>query len=112
LTGADLVQMPIDPFTGPAFKDQAPLAVDRVRYAGDPVAAVAAVDRDTDEALAPDAPLIHERLIPARTFADLIEVIGGDDVPATSNACFHYKLRRGDVDDGLQRADRVFTHTF
>src|SRR5436190_20241327 len=40
LTGADLVDMPIDPFTGPAFKDQAPLAVDRVRYAGDPLAAV------------------------------------------------------------------------
>jgi CO/xanthine dehydrogenase Mo-binding subunit len=133
LTGADLANMPIDPFTGPAFKDQAPLAVDRVRYAGDPIAAVAAVDRDTaeealrlievdieelpgvfsvDEALAPDAPLIHERLIPARTFADLIEVIGGDDVPATSNACFHYKLRRGDLDEGFRESARVFEHTF
>src|SRR5689334_24431329 len=49
LTGADLVEMPIDPFTGPAFKDQVPLAIDRVRYAGDPLAAVAAVDRNTAE---------------------------------------------------------------
>src|SRR4051794_38678195 len=94
LTGADLLQMPIDPYTGPAFKDQAPLAIDKVRYAGDPIAAVAAVDRDTAEealelidveieelpavfdvesALAPGAPLICERLVPAKTFADLIE---------------------------------------
>src|SRR5579871_4680117 len=133
LTGADLLQMAIDPYTGPAFKDQAALAIDKVRYAGDPIAAVAAVDRDTAEealelidveidelpavfdvveALKADAPLICERLVPAGTFADLLEVIGGDDVAATSNACFHYKLRRGDVEDGLQRADRVFTHTF
>ncbi|HEX3247705.1 MAG TPA: xanthine dehydrogenase family protein molybdopterin-binding subunit [Chloroflexota bacterium] len=133
LSGADLVNMPIDPFTGPAFKDQAPLAIDRVRYAGDPLAAVAAVDRDTaeealglieveieelpavlnvDEALAPGAPLIHERLIPARTFADLIEVIGGEDVPATSNACFHYKLRRGDLDQGFRQSARIFEHAF
>jgi CO/xanthine dehydrogenase Mo-binding subunit len=133
LTGADLVNMPIDPFTGPAFKDQAPLAVDRVRYAGDPLAAVAAVDRDTaeealrlidveieelpavfsvDDALATEAPLIHERFIPARTFADLIEVIGGDDVPATSNACFHYKLRRGDLDEGFKQSARIFENTF
>src|SRR5687767_8112708 len=45
LSGADLLRMPIDPYTGPAFKDQAALAIDKVRYAGDPVAAVAAVDR-------------------------------------------------------------------
>src|SRR5947209_5545748 len=35
LTGADLVTMPIDPYTGPAFKDQAPLAIDKVRFVGD-----------------------------------------------------------------------------
>jgi CO/xanthine dehydrogenase Mo-binding subunit len=133
LTGDDLRTMNIDPYTGPAFKDQAPLAIDKVRYVGDPIAAVAAVDRDTAEealelidveidelpavfdvaeAMKPDAPLISERLIPARTFADLIELLGGEDVPATSNACFHYKLRRGDVDAGLRQADRVFEHTF
>jgi len=133
LTGDDLLQMNIDPFVGPAFKDQAPLAIGKVRYVGDPIAAVAAVDRDTAEealelidveieelpavftvqdAMKPDAPLICERLVPANTFADLIELLGGEDVPATSNACFQYKLRRGDVEDGLRRSDRVFEHTF
>ncbi|MPZ15659.1 MAG: molybdopterin-dependent oxidoreductase [Chloroflexi bacterium] len=133
LTGEDLLRMDIDPYIGPAFKDQAPLAIGKVRYAGDPVAAVAAVDRDTAEealdlidveveelpavfdvqdALRPDAPLVCERLVPAGTFADLIELLGGGDVPATSNACFQYKLRRGDVAEGLRRSDRVFEHTF
>ncbi|MBM2810140.1 MAG: aldehyde oxidase [Chloroflexi bacterium] len=133
LTGDDLLAMPIDPFTGPAFKDQAPLAIGKVRYVGDPLAAVAAVDRDTAEAaldlidveieelpavfdvnaaMEPGAPLICERLVPARTFADLIELLGGDDVPATSNACFQYKLRRGNVEEGLRQSDRVFAHTF
>ena len=66
---------------GAAYKDQTIVAVDKVRYVGDPVAAVAAVDEATaeaalaaievdyealpavtsiDEALAPGAPLVHE----------------------------------------------------
>ena len=66
---------------GAAYKDQTIVAVDKVRYVGDPVAAVAAVDEATaeealnlieveydelpavtsiDEALAPDAPLVHD----------------------------------------------------
>src|SRR4051812_16723221 len=36
LTGDDLLRMNIDPYTGPAFKDQAPLAIGKVRYVGDP----------------------------------------------------------------------------
>ena len=39
----------IDPYFGPAFRDRPILAIDRVRYVGDPVAAVAAVDEATAE---------------------------------------------------------------
>ena len=42
LIGAELGGM--DPFYGPAYKDQPLLAIDRVRYEGEPVAAVAAMD--------------------------------------------------------------------
>ena len=66
---------------GAAYKDQTIVAIDKVRYVGDPVAAVAAVDEATaeealnlidveydelpavtsiEEALAPDAPLVHD----------------------------------------------------
>src|ERR1044072_2526829 len=44
------IEMPgIDPHFGPAFRDQPMLAVERACYIGDPVVAVAAVDRRTAE---------------------------------------------------------------
>src|SRR5262249_25059570 len=45
LAGADLTWC--DPYFGPAFRDRPVLATDVVRYEGDPVAAVVAVDEAT-----------------------------------------------------------------
>src|SRR5512134_2713772 len=46
LTGAEIAKMPgVDPHFGPAFRDQPILAVEKVCFIGDPVVAVAAVDR-------------------------------------------------------------------
>jgi CO/xanthine dehydrogenase Mo-binding subunit len=134
LTGADLMTMAgLDPYAGPAFKDQAPLAIGKVRYAGDPIVAVAAVDRTTAEealdlidveidelpavydavaAMEPGAPVVSERLTPAGTFVDLKELLGEEEAAATSNVCFHFRLRRGDLEEGFRRSDRVFEHTF
>src|SRR5690348_8941566 len=47
LTGADL---PIQYGIMPTTQDEYPFAIDRVRYVGDPVAAVCAVDEETAEA--------------------------------------------------------------
>src|SRR5206468_1606887 len=52
LTGADLTD--IDPYFGQAVRDQPVLAIERVRFAGEPVVAVAAVD-----ALSAEAALRH-----------------------------------------------------
>src|SRR5919108_2536863 len=58
LSGADLERMPdLDPWIGPAFKDHPLLAIDKVRFVGEVVAAVAA-----------------ESLAVAREAAALIEV--------------------------------------
>jgi CO/xanthine dehydrogenase Mo-binding subunit len=35
-----------------------------------------------------------------------------EDLPGGSNLCSHFKLRRGDVDEGFRRADFVFEDTF
>lgn len=120
LTGADLGD--IDPYYGPAFKDQPLLAIERVRYIGEPVAAVAAVDAATaeealalveveyddlpvaatlDEALAPGAPLLHGSLRPGGHYRDLSSL---KPVPGT-NICHTYRLRRGDGEAGLRAAD-------
>jgi CO/xanthine dehydrogenase Mo-binding subunit len=94
-------------------KDQPIIAIDRVIYAGQPVAAVAALDRaaaeealgkiqvdyeempaviEVDEAIAAGAPRIHE-------FAE-------------KNICATADLVKGDVEKGFAEADEIFEDTF
>jgi CO/xanthine dehydrogenase Mo-binding subunit len=130
LTGAEIAKMPgVDPHFGPAFRDQPILAVEKVCYVGDPVVAVAAVDRRTAEdalqlvevdyeplpavhdvldAVKPESPLVHEQHRPAKAFADLAHVKSGQ----RSNICYHFKLRLGDVEKAFAEADRIFEDTF
>jgi CO/xanthine dehydrogenase Mo-binding subunit len=130
LTGADLAaRTDIQPWFGPVFRDQPILAIGKVRYVGEPVAGVAAVDLDVaqeavdlieveyeelpavftaEEALAEGAPLVHEE--PPRigqTFADLII-----DTKGGTNVCNHFKLRKGDVAEGFAQADEIFDDVF
>jgi CO/xanthine dehydrogenase Mo-binding subunit len=130
LTGADLAaRSDLRPWYGPVFRDQPILAIDKVRYVGEPVVAVAAADADAaaeaiervvvdyeelpavftiEEALADGAPLVHEE--PPRTgatFADLII----DTEPGT-NICNHFRLRKGDVEVGFGEADEVFEDVY
>mgnify|MGYP001578368650 CR=1 FL=1 len=81
LTREDLKSGSVDPYYGPVVRDQPIVAIDKVRYVGDAVAAVAAVDEqvaeealeliaveyedlpavlDVEEAMRPGAPLLHE----------------------------------------------------
>ena len=130
LTGADVAKMAgVDPYYGPAFRDQPILAVDKVCFVGDPVVAVAAKDRrtaedalqlvevdyerlpvvlDVLEAVKPESPLVHEEHRPAKAFADLAHVKAGEK----SNICYHFKLRTGDVEKAFAQADRIFEDTF
>ncbi len=47
LSRDDLIGDHIDPYFGLIIQDQTPVALDKVRFVGDAVAAVAAVDEDT-----------------------------------------------------------------
>ncbi len=128
LTRDDFLGSPIRPVFGPVFRDQPILAMDRVRYVGEPVAAVAAVDRriaeaaleaieiDYDElpavftpqdALAAGAPILHEHFDDrAPGYADIVlQGQGG-------NVCNKFQLRKGDGLDGFALADEVFEHEF
>jgi CO/xanthine dehydrogenase Mo-binding subunit len=130
LTGADLLERSdIYPYFGPVFRDRPILAIGKVRYVGEPVVAVAAVDADAaqealdaveveyeelpavfgiDDALAPGAVLVHEDPPKAgHTFADII--LHGH--PGT-NICNQFKLRKGDIERGLAEADEIFEDTF
>ena len=120
LTGADLGEIGIaTPYFGPIFKDQPVLAIDRVRYVGEPVAAVAAVDVDTArraaalveveieklpavfdvmDAIAEGAPALHDELRLAPGFPDVV-LHGG---PGT-NYLNRFVIEHGDPDAGLRR---------
>jgi len=120
LTGADYPPS----LLGRRLKDQPIVARDRVRFVGERVAAVAAVDLDTaDEALAlidveyeelpavldpfaamePDAPLLHP---------DLLKYEGLHGKPTIPNVHSHLTLEHGNVDEGFAESDLVFEHTF
>lgn len=128
VTGEDIRTVIPDPHYGPAFHDQPILALDKVRYAGEPVAVVLATDPhvaenaaqqivveydelpavfDEVEAMTSKA-VVHEVLKPAGTFPDLKHLQGRRD----TNIALDYHLRRGDVARAFAAADRVFEHTF
>ncbi len=117
-----------DPYYGPAFHDQPILADRKVRFIGEPVAAVIAGDPhvadeavqlitaeyeelpavfDEVEALTAKA-YVHDALRPAVTFADLKHLKDAKD----TNVALAYKLRRGDFDKAYAAAAHKFEHEF
>lgn len=121
LTGADLhVRLGSAMYTGPAFADQPVLALDRVRFVGEPVVAVLAEDRATarwaaglvevtyeeltpvlgiDDALAGRS-YVHEELKPSRVFEDLAHLRG----VRFTNVNYEYTLRHGSAHTALSAA--------
>lgn len=121
ITGKDV------PFKfGKYIEDRDALAREKVRYVGEPVAAVAADTEeiaekavelidveyeelepvfDIQESKKEDSPLIHD------------EIGEYDHAPfiypqADSNVASHFKLRKGDVEDGFEEADTIVENTF
>ena len=109
ITGRDMpVKYGIIPWT----RDEEPLCVDRVRYIGDGVAAVAAVDEDTAiRALE----LIRVEYEPLPAYLDPEAALAGGDVPIhepkkpgrNGNITKHVHLEFGDVDRLMAESDVV-----
>lgn len=121
LTAVDLSDL--DPYWGHAIRDRPVVAIDRVRFAGEPVAAVAAEDEATaaaalerivvdyeelevvgtiEHALAPDAPLVNEGPLRQGLFHGL-----GELAPAQGNICYRYRIDRGEIEAVFAHADFV-----
>jgi CO/xanthine dehydrogenase Mo-binding subunit len=116
------------PYYGPAFHDQPILAIDKVRFVGEPVAVVLASDPHVaeqavqeivaeyeelpaiyDEVEAMTSKVyVHDELKPAGAFADLKHLTGRKN----TNIALDFKLRRGDVEKGFAQCAHVFEHTF
>jgi CO/xanthine dehydrogenase Mo-binding subunit len=127
-TAQDVLRVMPSPYFGPAFHDQPVLALEKVRYVGEPVAVVLASDPhiaeeathlimaeyeelpavfNEVEAATSDV-YVHDTLKPAGTFPDLKHLAGR----SATNVALDFKLRRGDVDAAFAKADHVFEHTF
>ncbi len=121
LTGRDLSD--IDPYFGHAIKDRPIVAIDKVRFHGEPVAAVAAetlaaaaaaldviaveyeelpVAGTLEEALAEDAPIVNERETTPGLFHGLGELPDRD-----GNVCYRYRIDRGEPEAVFAHADVV-----
>ena len=109
---------------GPMLRDQPVIATGKVRFQGEYVAAVAAVDPsvaeealelihvvyeelpavfDPLEAMEPDAPIIHE---------DLLGYSMNFKTSRYGNVCTHLKVHHGDVARGWAEADLVLEERF
>ncbi len=100
----------LDPFYGAVVRDRPFIATDKVRYQGEPVAAVAAVDLATaEEAL----DLIQVEYDELPVISDTVEALmdGGATVHET-NLCNQSGYEWGDVTDAIAKADHVFEDTF
>ncbi|GMR02770.1 MAG: xanthine dehydrogenase family protein molybdopterin-binding subunit [Acidimicrobiia bacterium] len=126
LSAADLVD--IDPYFGHVLRDRPIVAIDEVRFAGEPIAAVAAeteaqaeaallaivveytdlpVVANLGAALAPDAALVHEG--PTREgFAHGLGKLPERD----GNVCYRYGFERGDIDGAAGLADIVIDREY
>lgn len=121
----------MNPYFGSAYKDQTVVALDKVRYAGDPVAAVAATTAAMAEealglinveyeelpaviaikdAIQPDAPLVHE------TPVEEDELHGHHyGVPErfrNTNICYAYDYEVGNTAAAFEKAHHIFEDTF
>jgi CO/xanthine dehydrogenase Mo-binding subunit len=128
VTADDVRKVIPHPYYGPAFHDQPILAIDKVRYVGEPVAIVLADDPHVADAAAQlivadyeempavfdeveamtSTAFVHEELKPAGTFPDLKHLKGKKN----TNIALDFQLRRGDVDKAFAGAAHVFEHTF
>ena len=116
---------------GATYKDQSIVAVDKVRYVGDPVAAVLAEDPSIAEQALELIEVEYEELpkvtnIEEATAPGAIQVHPGDVARAElrgsvygaperfrgTNICYYLGFSRGDVEKGFAEADHVFEDTF
>lgn len=106
VTRDDLERFRLDPFYGPLVRDQPVLAIERVRYAGEPVAAVAAVDERTAQR-ALDLIDVEYKELPA--VFDAVEALAeaAPIVQGETNLHDRFEVRHGDLDEGFGEADLI-----
>jgi CO/xanthine dehydrogenase Mo-binding subunit len=96
---------------GIAFQDQEALVERHVRYAGDPVALVAAesdeIARDALKAIR-----VTYRSLPVITTVEEALAEGAPKIHEKGNLLLHSRTRKGDIEKGFARADVIVENTY
>ena len=114
VTGADLAAIEgLHPYYGEIYQDQPVLAVDRVRYVGEPVAVVLAEDERAADAGAEQVFVDYEEL------PYVVDPVAAGEPGAAQvhdehdrNTCAHWSLRHGDIEEGWRQSDRIYEHEY
>ena len=110
LIGADLGPHAL---YGAAIRDQGVVALDRVRYVGEPVAAIAAESVEAAEEAAMQIEIDYDELPPVFDAQAAIQPGAPQLHDGFPNNIFkHSKLRHGDLDATFAEADEIFANTF
>src|SRR4030042_897813 len=109
---------------GRVLQDETVMARGKIRYFGEPVAAVAAVDVETaqraldlieleveelpgvftfEQSIDPQAPLVHEKF---KEYTSRIPL------KREGNICFQTRIKKGDVEKGFLESDEIFEDTY
>ena len=111
ITGKDL---PIKYGIMPSTQDEEALCVDKVRFVGDPVAAVAAIDEETAERALELIDVEYEPLAPVMSIRDALD----EKLPQIHDYADQHNIHKfvslefGDLDAGFQAAEYVREDTF
>lgn len=119
----------INPYFGPIVDDQPVVAIDRVHYVGDVVAAVAAEDRESAEeaielievdyeelpavfdpldATKPGAPVLHARRVETKAGVHREEL----KFESGGNICSVFHVEDGDINKGFLESDEIFENVY
>jgi 4-hydroxybenzoyl-CoA reductase subunit alpha len=111
ITGRDL---PIAFGILPVSQDEHALATDKVRYVGDPIAAVAAVDEDTALEALSAIEVEYERLPSLASIQDAVTTPSPRIHDYGDSGNFHklVSMEFGRVEDGFSQADRIYEDLF
>ena len=112
ITGADL---PIKFGILPVTQDERALEHEKVRYVGDPIAAVAATDEETAAAASDAIAVEYEVLQPVMSIEDALEPAKDERIQEYGGPNNIHKLvalEFGDVDGGFARADHIREDVF
>lgn len=107
LTAADLKE------GNPYYNGRPVIGIEKVRYVGEPVAAVAAVDEETAEEALSLIEIAYEEL-PSAVGLDAALQSGAPLIheEQSDNVCSHERVEKGNVEQGFAESDEIFEDTF